>query len=62
MTGTNGYMAKAFDFFANMDRMLGRDFARGLADLKTAAESTAGPRAGAPPGTPGASSDARTTA
>ena len=42
MTGTNTFTGKAFDFFANMDRMLGRDFSRGLAQMKEEAESTAG--------------------
>lgn len=38
MTGTNNFMGKAFDLFANMDRMLGRDFEKGLAAMKEAAE------------------------
>jgi hypothetical protein len=57
MTGTNSFMAKAFDFFVNMDRMLGRDFERGLAELKLAAEGSLGARAG----TFGAPSAANTT-
>lgn len=47
MTGTNNFMAKAFDFFANMDRMLGRDFSRGLAAMKEEAEKSVGTPAGA---------------
>lgn len=43
MTGNNNFAGKAFDFFANMDRMLGRDFDAGLASMKAAAESTPGP-------------------
>jgi uncharacterized protein YndB with AHSA1/START domain len=48
MTGTNNFMAKAFDLFVNMDCMVGRDFARGLAQLKEQAEATVGTRAGTP--------------
>lgn len=52
MTGTNNFMGKAFDFFMNMDRMLARDFDKGLADIKAAAEGSAGVAGGAA-GTPG---------
>ena len=38
MTGTNNFMAKAFDFFMNMDKMVGADFEKGLTQMKTAAE------------------------
>ncbi len=38
MTGTNGFMAKAFDFFMNMDKTVGADFERGLKQLKAIAE------------------------
>ena len=38
MTGSNNFMAKAFDFFMNMDKMVGADFEKGLAQMKTAAE------------------------
>jgi uncharacterized protein YndB with AHSA1/START domain len=41
MTGSNAFAGKAFDFFANMDRMLGRDFEAGLASMKAAAEADA---------------------
>lgn len=42
MTGTNGFMGKAFDMVMNMDRMLGKDFEKGLASLKAAAEAQSG--------------------
>ena len=49
--GTNDFTAKAFGLFVNMDRMLGRDFERGLANLKAAAEGSAGAPGGSPTGT-----------
>lgn len=58
MIGHNNFMAKAFGLFVNMERMLGRDFERGLAELKGQAESTAG----APGGTPASSTQSRTRA
>ena len=39
MSGTNGFMAKAFCMFMNMDKMVGGDFEKGLAQLKTVAEA-----------------------
>ena len=39
MTGTNNFMAKAFCMFMNMDKMVGGDFEKGLAQLKTVAEA-----------------------
>jgi len=42
MTGTNNFMAKAFHLVMNMDRMIGGQFDKGLADMKSAVE--AGPR------------------
>lgn len=39
MTGTNNFMAKAFCMFMNMDKMVGGDFEKGLADLKSVAEA-----------------------
>jgi len=39
MTGKNNFMAKAFQFFVNMDKLVGGDFEKGLAQLKTAAEA-----------------------
>ncbi|MBL9134979.1 MAG: SRPBCC family protein [Verrucomicrobiales bacterium] len=39
MDGTNNFAGKLFCLFMNMDKMVGGDFERGLAQLKTAAES-----------------------
>lgn len=39
MTGRNNFPAKAFGLFANLDRMVGRDFEKGLASLKALAET-----------------------
>ena len=39
MSGTNGFMAKAFCMFMNMDKMVGGDFEKGLVQLKTVAEA-----------------------
>jgi Polyketide cyclase / dehydrase and lipid transport len=41
MTGTNNFMAKAFGLFMNMDKMVGGDFEKGLASLKSLAEAQA---------------------
>ena len=41
MEGHNNFMSKAFSMFMNMDKMVGGDFERGLAAMKTAAEATA---------------------
>ncbi len=41
MFGKNAFMAKAFGLFMNMDKMVGGDFEKGLAQMKTVAESTA---------------------
>jgi len=38
MHGPNSYMAKLMHLFFNMDKLVGRDFERGLANLKAAAE------------------------
>ncbi len=38
MTGKNNFMAKAFCLFMDMDKMIGGQFEKGLADLKTIAE------------------------
>ena len=40
MSGKNNFMAKAFCMFVNMDKMVGSDFEKGLASLKTIAEPT----------------------
>jgi uncharacterized protein YndB with AHSA1/START domain len=42
MSGQNGAMGKLFALFADMDKMVGGDFEKGLASLKAQAES-AGP-------------------
>jgi hypothetical protein len=39
MTTPQNLMAKVMGFFINMDKMLGRDFEKGLAQLKTVVES-----------------------
>jgi uncharacterized protein YndB with AHSA1/START domain len=41
MTGTNNFMAKAFCMFMNMDKMVGGDFEKGLAQMKSIAEAAA---------------------
>jgi hypothetical protein len=42
MTGPNLFMGKVMGLFVDMDRMIGRDFERGLANLKAVAEGGAG--------------------
>jgi hypothetical protein len=39
MSGTNAFTNKLFQTFVNMDKMVGKDFERGLANLKTLAEA-----------------------
>jgi hypothetical protein len=39
MTGKNIFIGKLMSVFMNMDKMVGNDFATGLASLKTTAES-----------------------
>ena len=39
MSGTNNFMSKAFCLFMNMDKMVGGDFEKGLASLKTLTEA-----------------------
>lgn len=41
MFGENNFMAKAFGLFMNMDKMVGGDFEKGLAQLKSVAEAAA---------------------
>ena len=54
MTGKNGFVGKAFTLFMDMDKMVGPDFERGLANMKGVAEAAAkaaatpAPPAGAP--------------
>jgi polyketide cyclase/dehydrase/lipid transport protein len=46
MTGHNGFMAKAFGLFVNIDKMVGDDFERGLDQMKATVET---PPAKSPP-------------
>jgi hypothetical protein len=39
MTGHNNFMGKAFCLFVNMDKMIGADFDKGLASMKSVSES-----------------------
>lgn len=41
MTGKNNFIAKAFCLFMNMDKMIGGQFEKGLADLKSIVETEA---------------------
>ncbi|HEX8831211.1 MAG TPA: SRPBCC family protein [Longimicrobium sp.] len=41
ISGRNTFMSKAFSLFVNLDRMIGRDFETGLADLKRVSENEA---------------------
>jgi hypothetical protein len=41
MTGRNNFMSKAFCLFMNMDKMVGRDFEKGLAEMKAVSEAAA---------------------
>jgi hypothetical protein len=41
MFGTNNFMAKAFGLFMNMDKMVGGDFEKGLAQIKSVVEAVA---------------------
>lgn len=45
MSTTNNFMSKAFDLFMDMEAMLGKDFDKGLASMKVAAEAEARKRA-----------------
>jgi uncharacterized protein YndB with AHSA1/START domain len=47
MEGTNNFMAKAFSLFVNMDSMVGKDFERGLDNMKEPAVNEAHKRAAA---------------
>ena len=59
MSGTNSFMGKAMSLFKDMDQMVGPDFDKGLADMKTLAEAegakvrAAGPAPEAAPVDPG---------
>jgi hypothetical protein len=52
MDGQNDFTGKAVSLFMNMDQMVGKDFEKGLAALKSISEGTASPDAEAPPDTP----------
>jgi len=39
MSGDNNFIGKAFSLFMNMDKMIGADFEKGLAQMKKVAES-----------------------
>jgi polyketide cyclase/dehydrase/lipid transport protein len=41
MSGTNGFLARAFSLVVNVDRMVGGDFEKGLAELKRVSEAEA---------------------
>jgi hypothetical protein len=41
MDGDNNFMGKAFGLFMNMDKMVGKDFEKGLAQMKSIADKTA---------------------
>ena len=63
MSGTNDFVGKAFALFADMDAMIGKDFEKGLASMRTEAEAEAKRRAAAatmtsatPPPVPGPAS------
>lgn len=47
MTGDNGFVGKAFSMVMDMDKMVGSDFEKGLASLKTVSEAEAQRRAAA---------------
>lgn len=40
MAGQNNFIAKAFGLFMNSEKMVGRDFERGLAQMKSLLETT----------------------
>jgi hypothetical protein len=45
MDGHNGLLGKLFHLVMNMDKMVGGDFERGLAALKSVSEAVRGPAA-----------------
>lgn len=48
MAGDNTFLGKAMSLVADMDQIVGRDFEKGLADIKAAAEAEARTRPAAP--------------
>ena len=49
MDGNHNFIGKAFGLFMDMDKMLGTDIEKGLAQLKTVAEGKQAPRLSARP-------------
>jgi len=49
MEGKNNFIGKAFGVFMDMDKMIGKDFDKGLGSLKTIVEAEAAKRAATPP-------------
>jgi hypothetical protein len=43
MAGDKNFIAKAFHLFVNMDKMVGGDFEKGLAQMKSVAEAAPKP-------------------
>ena len=41
MSGDKNFMAKAFTMFMDMDKMVGTDFEKGLAEMKKVSEAAA---------------------
>lgn len=52
MTGKNDFIGKAFCLVVDMDKMVGKDFEKGLASLKTVAEAEAQHAPAAAPASP----------
>lgn len=55
MDGKNGFLSKAFSLFVDMDKLVGGDFERGLAAMKTVAEGQSNPAGSAAPSPPAGS-------
>ena len=53
MEGRNGFVGKAFGLVMDMDQMVGSEFEKGLAAMKTVAEADARSRAASPTGNEG---------
>ena len=60
MDGTNNYLSKMMSVFVSMDRMIGKDFEKGLAQLKPVAEASAQTIAAATAPAPAAAGDSGT--
>ena len=48
LIGTKNFMAKAIHLFMNMDKMVGGDFEKGLAQMKSVVEASRKPQASPP--------------